>query len=495
MKPSAIQDKQAQQSWQEILAALQAMIGEASYNTWFTNAVLEQIAGSRLVIGAANRFVRVWLEKNYLNTIADVAAGVLGFRPEVEVVISRTQYRQQHAAAAAGTDGASGARATTASGNNPPVAEATAARSPAHAQAASPYGAAQPLFQRSNHTFENFVEGRCNRFALAAAKQAAECPGVISPLIFFGGHGLGKTHLLHAICRAASQADPTRRISCVSADYFVQSFSAAYVEKRLPEFRARHERCQLLCIDDLQALCAGKKTATQRELVAILEHFAHHGKQVVIATDRPLPDLEGLDPMLASRLAGGVQAKLEGLDETTRLSVVRRLAPELTPEVSELIAGRSAGGVRELEGVVKTVGAMARLAGEMMDASRVEELLAPARERDLRPEPETILAAVSGVFQIAAADLRGKKRQATVSTARRVYIRLCRELAGCSLSEIGKQLGGRSHTTILNILKTASGSDSPLLFEKVDAVLQRLSSTRSARELFAAQSELFDPAK
>ncbi len=471
MTQSATNDKRAQQCWQEILAALQAMIGEASYNTWFTNAALEELQGERLVIGAANRFVRVWLEKNYLTTIADVAAGVLGFRPVVEIVISREQYRHQRAAQPA-------ALAET------PVDAPVPVRTPGSS-------GGQPLFHRSNHSFASFIDGRCNRFALAAARQAVECPGEISPLCFFGGHGLGKTHLLHAICRAASEADPTRKISCVSADYFVQSFSAAYVEKRLPEFRTRYERCQLLCIDDLQALCAGKKTASQRELVAIIEHFAHHKKQVVIAADRPVHELEGLDPMLASRLAGGVQAKLEALDAPTRLAVVRGLAPELAPEVSALIASRTGGSVRELEGILKTVGAMARLSGEEMDAARVEELLAPARAQDLRPEAETILAAVSGVFQVSASDLRGKKRQGSIAAARRVYVHLCRQLAGTSLAEIGRQLGGRSHTTILNILKTAPGGDSPLFLEKCQTVLQRLGCSRDCRELFSAQSELF----
>lgn len=471
-------DKGAEQCWQEILAALQAMIGEASYNTWFTNAALEELKGNKLVIGAANRFVRVWLENNYLATIAEVATPLLGFRPEVEIVISRVQYRQQHQRTHTATGQAASEK--SAATDNIPAASHKAER--------------LPLFRRSNHSFENLVVGRCNRFALAAAREAVDAPGTMSPLYFFGGHGLGKTHLLHAICREASAQNPSLKILCISADYFVQSFSAAYVEKRLPEFRTRYERCNLLAIDDFQTLIAGKKTASQKELISILEHFQHNDKQVVIAADRPAHELVGLDPMLASRLSSGVQAKLEGLDETTRLALIRRQAPALSPEVAGLIAQRTGGGVRELEGILKTVSAMARLSEEPVESAQVLDLLAPTNTTEERPTLAVILAAVSGVFQVSATELRGKKRQGSITAARRVFVHLARQLGEASLSEIGLQLGGRSHSTILNILKTAPaaiGAESPLFWERCSSVLQRLGCTRDCHEFFTTQRELF----
>lgn len=485
--------------WSEILQALEAMLPGASFNTWFSNAELESFDGQTLVVGAANRFVKAWLENNYRSTIVEAARGVIGHAPAVSVVISRRKYRQQVNAQGGGERAGEAADgdgdAAPASVEPVPVAAAgrEAGISAQEAGAlALPEGQAPRagLFRSSAHSFESFIAGSANSFARAAAMQAVEYPGEFSPLYIFGGHGLGKTHLLHAICREHSRRNPRASILCITVDYFVQAFAAAHINKRPQEFRARFERCDLLVIDDFQSFAQGKKTASQKELISIIDNLAARKKQVVIAADRAVHSLDELDPMLASRLAAGLQARLNPLDEPTRRAIITARAKELAPEVVDFLSGNASGSVRELEGVIKTVTALARLSGERVDCARAAELLAP-QGRAVRPGNPAILAAVAEAFGVTAADIRGKKRSGSIVLARRVAMRLSRRLGGCSLSEIGDYYGGRSHSTVLNVLKTPPGEPEPALCRKIRAALQQLGSTLSPEELLASQSEMF----
>ena len=487
------QTEQKTAIWTEILQALEAMLPGASFNTWFSNAELESFDGQTLVVGAANRFVKAWLENNYRQIIVDAACGVIGHAPGVSVVISRRKYREQ--VNAQGGEGRTGESAAATDVELPPVPVAGRGQGVSAEEAgalALPEGQAPRagLFRSSAHSFENFVAGSANSFARAAAMQTVEYPGEYSPLYIFGGHGLGKTHLLHAICREHSRRNPRASILCITVDYFVQAFAAAHINKRPQEFRARFERCDLLVIDDFQSFAQGKKTASQKELISIIDNLSARKRQVVIGADRAVHSLDELDPMLASRLAAGLQARLNPLDEPTRRAIITARAQELAPEVVDYLSVNATGSVRELEGVIKTVTALARLSGERVDCARAAELLAP-QGRAVKPGNPAILAAVAGAFGITVSDIRGKKRSGSIVLARRVAMRLSRRLGGCSLSEIGDYYGGRSHSTVLNVLKTPPGEAEPALCRKIRAALQQLGSSLSPEELLASQSEMF----
>ncbi len=451
----------------EIFEALRAMLPVASFNTWFSNASVDSLTENEIVIGAANRFVKAWLENHYRDIIAEAAKSVTGTKPEVSVVISRQKYKEQIQVQVTDSQPAAPAPQTVAGTDL----------------------ASQPLFRRSQHTFDNFTEGSCNRFALAAARQAVDNPGEYSPLYLFGGHGLGKTHLLHAVCSEVSRRNPAYKVLCINPDYFVQSYSAAYMNNRLPEFKKRYEECDLLAIDDFQNFSHGKKTASQKELIAILDNMQHRNRQVIIAACGAVHTLEGLDPMLASRLGGGLQARLDTPDDLTRRSIITNKSENISDEVASLISERTSGSIREIEGLVKTVSAMAKITGVVPDLSDVEQLLAPKAIE--KPGIEKISRTVAEVFQIPLADIRGKKRQGSIAQARRVSIHLVRELSGCSLNEIGNFFGNRKHSTIINILKNGIGSKNPVLCNKINDTLKSLNQKIKAEKLFSSQAEIF----
>lgn len=447
-----------------IFEALRAMLPEASFSTWFSNASVEEYSETRLVIGAANRFVKAWLENNYAQTIAKAAESITGKLPEVEIIVSRQKYREQ-------------------------LTSATPAPAPEQPAVEVKPESSKPLFARSNHTFSNFTSGRCNQFAFAAAKQAVENPAEYSPLFIFGDHGLGKTHLLHAICHEVSTNNPKYKVICITPDYFVQSYTAAYINNRLPEFKKRYESCDLLAIDDFQNFTHGKKTASQKELVSILDNMQHRNRQVVISATSAVHSLNGLDPMLASRLSSGLQARLDALDDVTRKAIIMEKGEGISLEVASFISAEAGGSVRELEGIVKTVNAMNKISGMAADTETVRELISPKNIE--KPGIELISKTVSEVFQIPLSDIRGKKRQGSIGQARRVAIHLSRQLSQNSLNEIGYYFGSRKHSTIITILKNGIGTKNPVFCNKLKEVLSRLGQNVKVDDLFKVQNEIF----
>lgn len=305
------------------------------------------------------------------------------------------------------------------------------------------------------YTFDSFVIGASNRFAHAAAVAVAEAPGKsYNPLLIYGGSGLGKTHLLHAIGRYVMSYYDNVKVKYVSTEELTNDFINAIGTNRTREFRRSYRDVDVLLVDDIQFL--ESKIQTQEEFFHTFNTLHNAQKQIVMTSDRPPKLLEALEPRLRSRFEWGLLTDIQPPDLETRIAILRRkvAAEKITvePDVLEFIASRIHTNIRELEGALIRVTAFASLNQQPVDTSLAEVVL-----KDLIPEgretpvtPERIIAETADYFDISADDLLGTSRAQTLVTARQIAMYLCRELTDLSLPKIGAEFGGKDHTTVMH---------------------------------------------
>jgi len=305
------------------------------------------------------------------------------------------------------------------------------------------------------YTFENFVIGASNRFAHAAAVAVAEAPGkAYNPLLIYGGSGLGKTHLLHALGHYMRQYYQDLRVRYVSTEEMTNDFINAISENRMVEFRRRYRDVDVLLIDDIQFL--ESKIQTQEEFFHTFNTLHNAQKQIVMTCDRPPKALEALETRLRSRFEWGLITDIQPPDLETRIAILRRKQVvehlSVPPDVLELIASKIQTNIRELEGALIRVTAFANLNRQIPDITLAEAVL-----RDLIPEggqrmitAEDVKQETAAYFDVTVDDLLSQSRSHTLVTARQVAMYLCRELTDLSLPKIGQEFGGRDHTTVMH---------------------------------------------
>jgi chromosomal replication initiator protein len=339
------------------------------------------------------------------------------------------------------------------SGSVPP----TNAPSGRHASAS---GASGVLETRLNpkYTFDTFVIGSSNRFAHAAAVAAAEAPGkAYNPLLIYGGSGLGKTHLLHAIGHYVRSIVSGTRVRYVSSEEFTNEFINAIRDDRTATFHRRYREVDVLLIDDIQFLEG--KIQTQEEFFHTFNTLHNANKQIVITSDRAPKRLEALEDRLRNRFEWGLITDVQPPDLETRIAILRKKAATermiAPPEVLELIASKIQTNIRELEGALLRVTAFASINRQPVDLTLAEIVL-----KDLIPEgsePEVtaalIIAQTASYFGLSIDDLCGSSRTRVLTTARQIAMYLCRELTDLSLPKIGQQFGGKDHTTVMHAVK------------------------------------------
>ena len=308
------------------------------------------------------------------------------------------------------------------------------------------------------YTFESFVAGSSNRFAHAAAAAVAEQPGKsYNPLMIYGPSGLGKTHLLHAIGHYVRSYYDNLRVRYVSTEELTNDFINAISENRTAEFRRAYRDVDVLLVDDIQFL--ESKIQTQEEFFHTFNTLHNAQKQIVMTSDRPPRLLEALEPRLRSRFEWGLMTDIQPPDLETRIAILRKKAASqrLTAgtQVLEFIASKITSNIRELEGALTRVAALASLNHQEIDLVLTESVLA-----DLIPDggevcvdAETIMATTSRYFNISLDDLTGASRVANIAAARQVAMYLCREMTDLSLPKIGAKFGGRDHTTVLHSVR------------------------------------------
>jgi chromosomal replication initiator protein len=443
------QDSTPAARFSRLLETLRRRMTREQYATWFQSTELVRWQGSELVISVSNSFRQQWLHRNFRGIVAEAASAQAGGPVAVTFVVS------------AATEGVAPTRSpapvpppASAPEGDGPVRDAVPAVRNERSEPTPFHGTGahdRPLQLGPHYTFENFIVGPSNHMAYASARAVAQEPGrAYNPLFIHGPVGLGKTHLLHAVCHEFLRRCPTERVCFLSCEEFINEFLLSLRSNDVDRFRQRFRDVHLLVIDDIHFL-AGKER-TQEEFFHLFNRLYQQSHQIVMSSDAAPSEIPTLEDRLVSRFKWGLVANLEQPEMETRMAILRRKAElqgiEIPPEVIELIAASFRSNIREIEGALLSVVARARVTGAPVDLAMAQQALAPSLHR-VRPSVtmERIAEVVAAHYQVKPADLRSKKRTRVVSLARQVVMALARRLTALSLGEIGQQLGGRDHTT------------------------------------------------
>jgi chromosomal replication initiator protein len=341
-----------------------------------------------------------------------------------------------------------------------------------------------PGILNPRYTFDTFVVGNSNRFAHAASLAVAEAPArAYNPLFIYGGVGLGKTHLMQAIGHYVLEQNPGSKVVYVTSEKFTNDLINAIGKKSMVEFRDRYRNIDVLLVDDIQFV-AGKES-TQEEFFHTFNALYEANKQIVMSSDRPPKEIPTLEERLRSRFEWGLTTDIQPPDLETRIAILRKKAAsdslEIPEEVLSYIANRVHSNIRELEGALNRVIAVASLSRRSISVEIAEEALkdivGSVRQRQITIE--MIQNAVANHYSIKAADMRSKKRTRAVTFPRQIAMYLARELTDSSLPRIGEEFGGRDHTTVLHA------------YEKIQRMLQKNPSLQ--KEISQLVQELRNP--
>ena len=411
----------AERHWQAALGQLQMEMPRAAYDTWVRDAEFIAYEDGSFIIGVQNAYARDWLEDRLLSTAKRVLTGILSRTVGVKFIVWQGE---------------------------PSVDEQLEPALDPPALCDDRDRLASSINNR--YTFETFVVGKGNRLAHAAAQAVAESPAkAYNPLFLYGGVGLGKTHLLHAIGHEC--LDAGLQVRYVSSEEFTNDLVDAIRSRNTAVFRERYRRVDVLLIDDIQFI-AGKE-ATQEEFFHTFNTLHGQEKQVVISSDRSPKAFVTLEERLRSRFEWGLTADIHAPDYETRLAILRsraeRLGREAPDEILSEIAERVQSNIRELEGALTRVLAYADLRCEILTPNLVDAALADMVVHTSSVTTEQIISVVADQFGIEEDRLLSRERSREVAFPRQIAMYLIREETSCSLPKIGEALGGRDHTTVM----------------------------------------------
>ena len=424
-----------QQMWHVAQEELRFQLSRPGYETWLANAVLVDYDGYTFTVGVPTRLARDWLTERYVPLIRETLSGVIGGDCDVVITVDP--------AAAPPPD------------EPEPTIETEAVLSPV---TDSDDATASDSRLNPNFTFTTFVVGNASRFAHAACRAVADSPGkAYNPLFLYGGVGLGKTHLMHAIGHAVREQHRNTRVAYITSEKFMNEMITSIQENRTGDFRVRYRSVDVLLIDDIQFFAG--KDRTQEEFFHTFNALHEIQKQIVVSSDRPPKDIPTLEDRLRSRFEGGLMADIQPPDFETRLAILnRKLGPysRLVPdEVCAFIAHRIQRNIRELEGALIRVLAHASINGQPVTLDVAQQIL-----RDIIPVHDTaplsieaIQSAVADHYTISVEEMKGKRRDKHIVFPRQVAMYLIREETDSSLPVIGAAFGGRDHTTALHAIE------------------------------------------
>jgi len=411
----------AEQAWQAALGQLQLDMPRASFDTWVQNSELVSYEDNIFIIGVPNAYARDWLESRLTSKINRLLCGVMNKTVSTRFIVWQAAAEENSEEA--------------------PLTESTLELPPSPAKTTS-------LINR--YTFENFVVGSSNRLAHAASLAVAERPAqAYNPLFLYGGVGLGKTHLLHAIgnhCLSHKQ-----NVVYVTSEEFTNDLINAIRAHTTQAFREKYRRIDVLLIDDIQFI-AGKES-TQEEFFHTFNSLHGQEKQIVITSDRPPKALVTLEERLRSRFESGLAADIQPPDFETRMAILgsksERIGRRIPGEIIESIARRVQSNIRELEGSLTRVLALSDLNGLPLDEKLVDVALTDMLPKPSTINPEEVMSHVAGAFGVTVENLLGADRRKEVVLPRQIAMYLLREDANYSLPKIGAAMGGRDHTTVM----------------------------------------------
>lgn len=406
--------------WQAALAVLERQLSKHQYETWLLPCRAQSVSGNTLYVVAATEFNRNWLENNYTISVQKALSSIIDREIAVKFILS--------------------------SGEQPPVA-------PAPVTSDKPLEDVLQLNPR--YTFDSFVIGESNRFAHAASLAVAEAPArAYNPLFIYGGVGLGKTHLMHAIGHFVLSRYPQLKVLYISCEKFTNDFISSIQLRKTVEFRARYRNIDLLLVDDIQFL-AGKEQ-TQEEFFHTFNALHGASKQIIISSDRPPKEIATLEDRLRSRFEWGLITDIQAPDFETRVAILRQKADadsfQIPLDLTAYLAGRIVSNIRELEGALIRVMAYTSFSKRAVTRELIDEVL-----RGLYPEDKIKVLSIGGIQRVVAAhfglkveDLTAKKRTRNISLPRQIAMYLVRKHTDASLPRIGEEFGGRDHTTVMH---------------------------------------------
>jgi chromosomal replication initiator protein len=434
--------------WDAVLARIETKVKRFSYFSWFHRTRLLRDTGDQLVIQVPNPMAAEWLSKHY-PALIDEALAEVG-RPGVQL---------SYEAAADGADAAAGG--ITVSADGPPPGKDDKNDSDDKGDAL-PVG--QPDAEVDDHaglspryTFDTFIVGASNQFADAASRAVAEAPSrSYNPLFIYGGVGLGKTHLMHAIGHYVLNHHPGLKLTYISSERFMNEVINALRYDRILEFRERYRSVDVLLIDDIQFI-AGKER-TQTEFFHTFNALYDAQKQIVLSSDCPPHQIHELEERLRSRFEWGLTADIQAPDLETKVAILNGKADSegvsLPAEVALFIAGRIKSNIRELEGSLIRLLAYASLTGRDISMSLAQEVLRDILRQDERALTiEGIQKFVAEYYQMKMGELKSRNNSKSVALPRQVAMYLCKTLTSASLPEIGKSFGGKHHSTVIHSIR------------------------------------------
>lgn len=483
--------------WRRVRARLLAELGEATFNSWFKQISLIGLGDGRVILAVPTRFIRNWLQSHYIERLAELWTEEDPLINRVEILVqAQVSQGVQNAAAKSASAFASPARRmavpadatrSLATGNSAGASSAAVVQKAAttfsprdlgpreapardiaprdthlrdgHAQGLESDTVSAPLDPR--YTFDNFIIGKSNELAHAAARRVAEATDVtFNPLFLYGGVGLGKTHLMHAIAWEIRRRQPERKVLYLSAEKFMYQFVRALRFKDTMAFKQQFRTVDVLMIDDVQFISG--KDSTQEEFFHTFNALIDHNRQVIISADRSPSDLEGIEERIRSRLGWGLAADIHPTDYELRLGILQAKSEELLRSsniqmpagVLEFLAHRIVSNVRELEGALKRVVAYASLVGRPITLDMSQDVLRDLlRCNDRKVTIEEIQRRVAEYYNVRLADMLSARRARAVARPRQVAMWLSKQLTTRSLPEIGRKFGGRDHTTVIHAVR------------------------------------------
>jgi chromosomal replication initiator protein len=423
--------------WTQASDTLRSMVNPDLFNLWFDPIHLDSIEENSATLKVPNEFCAVWLKDNYKELLQDVLSHITGDKLTVQFEIN-----SESAPSKSAPEQPSGSRKPTR------VKSATTTRADKNRDSM------EKLFNPKN-TFSTFVVGDNNSFAHAAALAVAQSPGrSYNPLFLYGGVGLGKTHLLHAIAHYALEENPRLKVAYLSSEKFTNKYIDAIQNNELAKFRRTYRKTDILLIDDIQFL-AGKERI-QEEFFHTFNALHEAHKQIVMTCDRPANEIKNLEHRLVSRFEWGLVTDMQPPDYETRLAILRKKAASIDVQVPEdvvaLLAKRIRSNIRRLEGALIRVSSYQSLTGKPMTSSDVEGLLKDLFHEEGRTviSIDQIQKRVAEHYDIRLADMTSRRRPENIAFPRQVAMFLSRELTGKSLNSIGEAFGGRDHGTVLH---------------------------------------------
>jgi chromosomal replication initiator protein len=416
--------------WEKVLDNMKRTVSEQVFETWLRPLRYVAREGSVLFIATPHKFFKQWIEDNHIAQIEETARRELGEDISIDIVVGGEEEALP-----------------------PPV---TPPQYLQHPEEPTTRGRGTYMALNNRYTFDRFVIGTGNQFAHAACAAVSNDPGSsYNPLFIYGGVGLGKTHLLHAIGNEVMTRHPRMRVCYIPAEKFTNELINSIRTNRMQDFKERYRTADILLVDDVQFIAG--KTRTQEEFFHTFNDLYSSRKQIVVTSDKFPKEIPDLEERIQSRFEWGLVADIQAPDIETRVAIVNRKAEaeniRLPEDVALYLASVVKSNVRELEGYLIRIGAHASLMNKEINIDLAKSFLSSLSSAAREISPDNILKAVADHFGLKVSDLRSDRKHKHVAAPRQIAMFLMREMTRCSFPDIGQRFGGRDHTTVMYAVK------------------------------------------